>query len=142
MSMSFEEKRSWIYAAIAVVVPVVYAAVMLRRLDGTDVADVAYIRPLITAIVAAMVLNIVANIVAGMFSRREDVDRKDERDRQIHRIGEFVGFHVMSLAALVPLVLAMTEVDYFWIANALYLAFCLAALGSAVAKIVAYRRGF
>jgi hypothetical protein len=140
--MSFEEKRAWIYAAIAVVVPVVYAAVVLRRLAGTDAADVAYIRPLITAIVAAMVLNIVLNIVAGMFSRREDVDRKDERDRQIHRIGEFVGFHVMSLAALGPLVLAMAEVDYFWIANALYLAFCLAALGSAVAKIVAYRRGF
>jgi ABC-type polysaccharide/polyol phosphate export permease len=140
--MSFEEKRAWIYAAIAVVVPVVYAAVVLRRLAGTDAADVAYIRPLITAIVAAMVLNIVLNIVAGMFSRREDVDRKDERDRQIHRIGEFVGFHVMSLAALGPLVLAMAEVDYFWIANALYLAFCLAALGSAVAKIVVYRRGF
>jgi hypothetical protein len=77
-----------------------------------------------------------------MLSRREEVDRKDERDRQIHRIGEFVGFHVMSLAALAPLLLAMAEVDYFWIANALYLAFCLAALGSAVAKIVAYRRGF
>jgi hypothetical protein len=140
--MSFEEKRAWIYAAIAVVVPVVYAAVMLGRLGDTDVADVAYVRPLITAIVAAMVLNIVANIVAGMFSRREDVDRKDERDRQINRIGEWVGFHAMSLGALVPLLLAMAEVDYFWIANALYLAFCLAAFVSAVAKIVAYRRGF
>jgi hypothetical protein len=140
--MSFEEKRAWIYAAIAVVVPVVYAAVVLPRLADTDTADVAYIRPLITAVVAAMVLNIVANIVAGVFSRREDVDKKDERDRQINRIGEWVGFHVMSLAALVPLALAMAEVDYFWIANALYLAFCLAAFGSSVAKIVAYRRGF
>jgi hypothetical protein len=140
--MSFEEKRSWIYAAIAIAVPAVYVVVMLRRLDSTDAADVSYIRPLITAVVAAMVLNIVANMVAGMFSRREDVDRKDERDRQIHRNGEFVGFHVMSIAALGPLVLAMAEVDYFWIANALYLAFCLAALGSAAAKIVAYRRGF
>ncbi|MGN9909490.1 hypothetical protein ACTMTJ_18260 [Phytohabitans sp. LJ34] len=140
--MSIEEKRSWIYATIAVVVPAVYAVVMLRRLDGTDAADVAYIRPLITAVVAAMVLGIVANIVAAMFSRKEEIDRKDERDRQIHRIGEYVGFHVMSLAALGPLVLAMAEVDYFWIANALYLSFCLAALGSAAAKIVAYRRGF
>ncbi|BCB83548.1 hypothetical protein [Phytohabitans suffuscus] len=140
--MSFEEKRSWIYAALAVVVPAVYAAVVLRRLAETSAADVAYVRPLIAAIVAAMVLNILANIVAGMFSRREDVDKKDERDHQIHRVGEFVGFHVMSLGALVPLVLAMTEADYFWIANALYLSFCLAAFASAVAKIVAYRRGF
>ncbi|MFD0742832.1 hypothetical protein ACFQ1L_14260 [Phytohabitans flavus] len=140
--MSFEEKRSWIYAAIAVVVPAVYAAVMLSRLADTSAADVAYIRPLITAIVAAMVLNILANIVAGMFSRREDVDKKDERDREIHRRGEWVGFHVMSIGALAPLVLAMTEAAYFWIASSLYFAFCLAALGSAVSKIVAYRRGF
>ena len=140
--MSFEEKRSWIYAAIAVVVPIGYAVVMLRRLADTDPADVAYIWPLIISVVAAMVLNILANIVAGMFSRKEDIDRKDERDHQIHRAGEFVGFHVMSLASLGPLVLAMVKADYFWIASAIYVAFCLAALGSAIAKIVAYRRGF
>ena len=35
----------------------------------------------------------------------------------------------------------MAKVEQFWIANALYLAFVLAALASAVVKIVAYRRG-
>ena len=35
----------------------------------------------------------------------------------------------------------MADVEQFWIANSLYLAFVLAAITSAVVKIVAYRRG-
>ena len=39
-------------------------------------------------------------------------------------------------------VMAMAELDYFWIANLIYLAFVLSAILGSVAKIVAYRRGF
>lgn len=143
--MSFAEKRSWIYAAIAVVIPVIYLSIVLRRLNGTGVAavavaDIGYITPMLTAIGAAMVLNIGATITAAALAPG-DADRKDERDRQINRLGEYVAFYVMSIVALVPLGLAMAEADYFWIANALYVAFVLAALASAVVKIVAYRRG-
>jgi hypothetical protein len=42
---------------------------------------------------------------------------------------------------LAPFVLALTESDYFWIANAMYLAFVLSAFTSSVVKVVAYRRG-
>jgi hypothetical protein len=38
--------------------------------------------------------------------------------------------------------MAMVELDYFWIANVIYLAFHLSAILGAAAKIVAYRRGF
>lgn len=48
----------------------------------------------------------------------------------------------MGVAAIVPLGLAMAKAEQFWIANALYMAFVLAAFVSAVVKIVAYRRGF
>jgi hypothetical protein len=71
-----------------------------------------------------------------------DADRTDERDREINRRGEHVGFYVMSVAAIVPLALTMAEVEHFWIAHALYLAFVLAALASSLVKIVAYRRGW
>jgi hypothetical protein len=36
----------------------------------------------------------------------------------------------------------LLEVDYFWIANVLYLCFTLSAVLSSIAKIFAYRRGF
>jgi hypothetical protein len=139
--MSIEEKRSWIYAVVAVGVPVVYFATVLGQVPGTDVAQIAYVRPMLTAIGVAIGLNIVAKIVAAIASPKE-ADKKDERDKQINRFGEYVGFYVMSICALVPLGLAMAEVEQFWIANALYLAFVLAALASSIVKIVGYRRGF
>ena len=42
---------------------------------------------------------------------------------------------------VVPFVLTLAEVDWFWIANAMYLAFVTAAVVGAAVKLVAYRRG-
>jgi hypothetical protein len=133
LDMSTEERRAWIYIVVAVVVPVVYFAVVLG--SGVD-----YVVPLITAVVVAVVANIVLTVVAAVL-RPEESGPKDERDRQIDRAANGVAFFVMSIAALVPLVLAMARVDQFWIAQALYLAFVLSALAAAITRIVGYRRG-
>ncbi|MDG4797901.1 hypothetical protein [Micromonospora sp. WMMD1082] len=138
--MSAEEKRAWIYAVVAVGVSAVYFVTVLSQVPGADVAQIAYVRPMLTAIGAGIALGIVASIAAAVVSPRE-ADRTDERDRQIHRLGEYVGFYVMSIAAIVPLALTMAGVAHFWIANTLYLAFVLAALASSIVKIVSYRRG-
>jgi hypothetical protein len=139
--MPFEEKSAWSYAAIAFVVPAVYFAVVLGRVPGADVGQIAYVRPLLIAIGAAMVLNMAAVIVTGA-SAPTGAGRRDERDSEINRRGERIGFYVMSVGVLIPFGLALAEAEQFWIANTIYLAFVLAALGSAIAKIVAYRRGF
>ena len=139
--MSFEEKRAWIYAVVALVVPAVYFVVVLGRLRESSAAEVAYVWPLVIATGAAMVLNMVATIAAGAVAPKE-VGPRDERDVSLDRRGEYVGFHVISLVVLVPLGLAMADVEQFWIANAIYLAFVLSAVASAVVKIVGYRRGF
>ncbi|EEP70499.1 hypothetical protein MCAG_00826 [Micromonospora sp. ATCC 39149] len=95
---------------------------------------------MLIAIGAGIGLGIVASIAAAIASPRE-AGRTDERDRQIHRLGEHVGFYVMSIATIVPLALAMAEAAHFWIANSLYLAFVLASVASSIKKIVSYRRG-
>jgi hypothetical protein len=38
--------------------------------------------------------------------------------------------------------MALAELDHFWIANAIYLAFVLSTIVASAAKIVAYRKGF
>jgi hypothetical protein len=139
--MSSEEKRAWISALLLVVVPVAYLATVLSEVAGTDVAKIAYEGPMLTSIAVGIGAGIVLAIVAAIASPR-DADRTDERDREISRRGDYVGFYVMSIAATVPLIMAMAEVAHFWIAHALYLAFILAALASSVVKIVAYRRGW
>ncbi|TDC65569.1 hypothetical protein E1258_05320 [Micromonospora sp. KC207] len=138
--MSSEEKRSWIYAVVGVGVAAVYFATVLSKVPDADVARIAYVRPMLIAIGAGIGLGIVASIAAAIASPRE-AGRTDERDRQIHRLGEHVGFYVMSIATIVPLALAMAEAAHFWIANSLYLAFVLASVASSIKKIVSYRRG-
>ncbi|WP_433075660.1 hypothetical protein ACQP1P_29640 [Dactylosporangium sp. CA-052675] len=138
--MSHQEKRAWIYAVVAVVVYAGYVIALLLRMPAAGLTAAHYVTPLLVAVGASVVLNIAAVTVAAGAAPK-DAQALDERDRAIGRLGEYVGFYVMSIAALVPLVLALREAPYFWIANSLYLAFVLAALASAAVKIVAYRRG-
>jgi hypothetical protein len=85
-------------------------------------------------------VSIVGSIVAAA-SAPSEADTRDERDASIYRYGDMVGFVTLSIAALGALALAMVRADPFWIANALYLAFVVAALVSTGVKLFAYRRG-
>jgi len=137
-AMSVQEKRAWIYGVTAIVVPAVYFAIVLR--PGTDVDTVAYVRPLLLALVFGVVLNIVIDIVTSVGAPK-DAGRTDERDRQIGRLGSSASFYALSIAAIVPLGLAMAKAPYFWIASTLYLAYILSAIASSAVRVVAYRRG-
>jgi len=139
--MSFEEKGTWIYLVVALVVPAVYFANVLGQVGETPVTEIAYVRPMITAIIVAIVVSIVAHIVVAIASPK-DADKKDERDKSINRLGEYVGGIVLAVGAAGVLVLTMAEFEHFWIANALYATFILQGLTSTSVKIVAYRRGF
>ena len=65
----------------------------------------------------------------------------DERDRLIYRTGEYVGLYLVVLASMAGMIMAMTQMDYFWIANTLNLGFVLSALIGAIVQIIGYRRG-
>ncbi len=74
--------------------------------------------------------------------RPSDSHRGDERDRDIGRFGEYVAGIILGVGMLVPFILALTEAEHFWIANAMYLVFSVQAAVGAVIKLIAYRRGF
>lgn len=139
--MSFEEKSTWIYLVVVLVVPGIYFANVLGQVQDTPVTEIAYVRPMITAIVIAILASILAHIVVAIASPR-DSDKRDERDKSINRLGEYVGGIVLAVGAVGVLALTMAEFEHFWIANALYAAFILQGLTSTTVKIVAYRRGF
>jgi hypothetical protein len=80
-------------------------------------------------------------VYAEVSSTRLD-DKKDERDVQINRKGEYVAFYVLNTALVGVLAMTILEVEHFWIGNALFLAGFIAAFTSSVVKILAYRRGF
>jgi uncharacterized membrane protein len=138
--MSFEEKGTWGYMTVLLVVSGLYFAVVLGQVGDMPVSEIAYIVPMVSAIVVTIFATIAAYILAAI-SAPSEADKKDERDKSIHRYGESVGFSVLSLMILVPLGLAMAEFEQFWIANAIFLAGVIAGIVSSTFKIVAYRRG-
>ena len=139
--MSFEEKNTWVYALVSVGAFAAYLVTILGRAQGIPVSEVPYIGAMLWCIGAAIAASIVGRIVIAVVWPR-DADRTDQRDKEINRFGEYIGQWFVAIGAVAALVLAMAEVDHFWIANELYLAFVLSALLSSAAKLVAYRRGF
>jgi hypothetical protein len=139
--MSFEEKNTWVYALVTVVAFAVYLVIILRRAQGIPLAEVPYVGAMLWTIAGAIAASIVGRIVVAA-AWPKDADKKDERDKEIYRFGEYVGQSFVAIGALAALILAMAEADHFWIANAIYLAFFLSALLGSIARIFAYRRGF
>jgi hypothetical protein len=138
--MSYEEKTTWVYAATALVIPIVYFALVLPQLSTTPAADIAFQMPLLIAIGAAVLIAVVAAIVISV-AAPDEAGKADQRDKDVGRFGEYVGGSVLAVLAVVPFLLAIAEADHFWIASTLYLAFTAGAFVGAATKIVAYRRG-
>ncbi|MDH2427727.1 hypothetical protein [Sphaerisporangium sp. TRM90804] len=139
--MAPEEKRAWILGVVAIVAYAVYVAVVLGRAGDTPLAEVPYQAPLLWSVGGAIAVSIVLNMALGIASPR-DAGRKDERDREIHRFGGFIGQSFVVIGGVAALVMAMARLPHFWIANAMYLGFVLSAILQSIAKVAAYRRGF
>jgi Na+/H+-translocating membrane pyrophosphatase len=139
--MSFDEKGTWLYAVLLVVLPAIYFATILGQLPNTAVAEIEYQRPLLMAVGATVALAIVGMIGIGIAAPK-DAGVSDRRDKEINRLGEYVGGTALAIGMIVPFGLAMAEAPHFWIANAMYLTFVLAGLFGTTVKLVAYRRGF
>ena len=138
--MSFEEKGNWVFLVVNVVTYVAYLSVILGRAQDVPLTDVPYVSTMLWTIGIAIALSIVGNIVVAI-SKPSEADKSDVRDKDINRFGEYVSGVVLAVGMLAPFGLALAESDYFWIANAMYLAFVLSAFTSSVVKVVAYRRG-
>jgi hypothetical protein len=137
--VSHEEKRAWILGVAAIVSYAVYLVVILGRAGERPLAEVPYVATLLWTVGASIVASIVLSILAAVISKDGG---KDQRDREIGRFGEYVGHSFVVIGAVAALLLALARAPYFWIANAVYLAFTLSAILGSIARIFAYRRGF
>ena len=139
--MSFEEKGTWLYGVLLIAMPALYLATVLGQVAAVPVTEIEYQSALIAAIVGTIILSIIGMIVIGISSPRE-AGQAGQRDKDINRLGEYVGGIVLAVGMVVPFGLAMLEVPYFWIANAMFLTFVVAGLCGTIVKLVLYRRGF
>jgi hypothetical protein len=138
--MSYEEKGTWVYLVTVIGAYAVYLAIILGRLQATPVAAVSYAWVLLWTTVASVLATTAGRTLAET-ARPSDSHRKDVRDQEISRFGEYVGRWFIVGGAGAAFFLALAKVDYFWIANVLYLGFVCWAIAGSIVKLVAYRRG-
>ena len=138
--MSALEKRAWIRLGTAIAAYATYLVLILTRDDGVPLAEVPYVAALLWTIGGAIVVSIVLDILVSILSPR-DAGQADQRDREIGRFGDTVGQSFVVIGGVAALLMALLQLPYFWIANAVYLAFVLSAVLGGIARLVAYRRG-
>ncbi|KOU13753.1 hypothetical protein ADK52_37825 [Streptomyces sp. WM6372] len=118
-----------------------YLWAVLERPAGVPLTHAPYAGTLLWTVGLSIVVSIAAHIAIAA-SSPQDANVKDQRDREIHRFGEYVGQSFVVIGAVAGLLLAMAEAAPFWIANAIYLALVLSAVLSLVVKVISYRFGF
>jgi len=132
--MSYDEKNSWVFLVTAVLGYSTYWVLLAALGAG------AYVPVLLSTVGGAIVVNILASIVISTANRLE-ADKRDQRDRDVKAFGDRVGQAFVIIGAVAALVLALFEAPWFWIANAVYLAFVLSAVVGSIARLVGYRKG-
>jgi len=138
--MSYEEKGVWVYLVTSAGAYVVYLVIVLGRLQTTPAAEVSYAPVLLWTTLGSAVAATVGRTLVET-ARPSDSHKRDVRDKEIYRFGEYASRWFVIGGAAAAFFMAVAKVDYFWIANVIYLGFVLwAVVGSAV-KLVAYRRG-
>jgi hypothetical protein len=138
--MSYEEKGTWVYLVAVVGAYAVYLTIILGRLQSTPVAEVPNAWVLLWTTVASVAATTAGRTLVET-ARPSDSRRTDVRDREIHRFGEYASRWFVVGGAAAGFFMALAKVDYFWIANVIYLGFVLWAIAGSVVKLVAYRRG-
>jgi hypothetical protein len=132
--VTYDEKNAWVFLVTAVIGYATYLILLAFLGAG------AYVPLLLSTVGGAIAVNIVASILLSMGSGR-DRGKRDQRDREVQAFGERIGGSFVVLGGVAAIILALVEAPWFWIANAVYLAFVLSAITGSAARLSAYRRG-
>jgi hypothetical protein len=142
--MVYQERNLWSSLVVSVIGLVVYVIVTLQAAAGGSLADVDWVPIMLWTICGSIVGAIVVSIVWGIAAGMQDPDgvgASDQRDRDIARFGNRIGYAFLVAAGLVVLVLCAFEADWFWIANTMFFGFAISTIAGGIVSVIAYRRG-
>ncbi|MCF4123117.1 hypothetical protein L1785_19275 [Antribacter sp. KLBMP9083] len=134
--MEPRERAAWVQVVVAPAGWAVYVVLLLVRAGDEVLVETGYWDLVAWAIGGAVVVSLLATLAVGGF----DGAKPDLRDREIDGRAQQIGNSLLVAGALVAMVLAMVDVDGFWIANTLYLTFVSSGLLASIAQI-GFRRG-
>jgi hypothetical protein len=156
--MTMSERTVWAYLVTVIVTSGVYLTLMLTRLAGGPVGQIAWVGPMLwtigASVVGTVVLTVAGTIAGTITSGRlglrgrapvpvVEIDTvSDARDKDIDLIGDRALVGVLGAGFVGALALAMLDADTFWIGNLLFVVGTIGAIVETTTKIRLYRRGF
>ncbi len=142
--MVYEERNIWSSLIVTIVAMTVYVMVVLQQAAGGPLTEVDWPPIMLWTILGSIGASILVSILWGMFAGLRDPDevgKSDQRDRDIAHMSTRVGQAFITIAGLGVIVLCAFEVDWFWIANAMFFGFAVSFTVGGIASVIAYRRG-
>ncbi len=147
--MSMQQRTVWATLISFVLVGLAYAAVIVPRTIGHTPDEISWVWPMATAMVAVVIVivaGVIASAIGGAMAaayrgEQPEFEEGDERDKQIEAHGNAKGMTLVSFGSLAAIILAMNDVDPFWIAQLLFAVGLVGGVIGAVVKLRAYSRG-
>lgn len=149
--MGMDERAAWVQIFAFAATTIAYLVVVIPRVATQPIDEVEWVVPLLWAMGLSILSVIVGSIIAGIGGaigltiRGLDPDAElasDKRDKDIARHARLRTYWATPVVALGALILAILDVDTFWIGSFIYVVTSIAAIADAVVRIRAYRRGF
>src|ERR1043166_4425419 len=109
--VSYEEKGIWAYLVAVAGSYTVYVVIIVGRLATTPVSQVHYAATLLWTTVASTAASVTVRTAIEMAHPSES-RRRDVRDREIGRFGEYTGRWLVVFAAGAAMLMAMASWDY------------------------------
>ena len=138
--MTLQERRAWIRLVTALAGYGVYVGVVLSSAGGRPLVQTAYAAALLWSAGGSMVAAMAIETGTGGGRRASRVT--DVRDREIGRLGDYIGSSFVVIGAVAAMLMAMAGWERFWIANVIYLCFVASMVLGNVAKVLLYRGSF
>lgn len=139
--MTFDDKSTMTTTLLLVVEYSVYSAVVFGSVAGSPDREVALAELVVGATVVFAVLAAVSHVVLALVFRGQARTPEDERHRVLSLRSQRWGNHVLAVGVFTGIVLAVLQVEAFWIAQALIAAWVLSEISAGVVKLVLLRPG-
>ena len=139
--MSFRDKSALVSIAALLVASAVYVVLLVLDADGRALATLDYQPYMIGFVVVLALVSIVGQVALAITTPREAAAAADERERLIAWRSSSLSGYVLAVAAFVAICLAMAEVPWFWIANAVLALWVVAEIGGRAYALTLSRRG-
>jgi len=139
-----EERNIWAGLIVLPISMAIYVLAILQQGAGRPLSELQWAPIMAWTIGASIIAMVLISVLWGSIvsiKNPRGVARSDQRDRDISRRSDRMGEIPIVSGAIAVIVLSAAEVDWFWIANSMFVAFGLSMVVGGIASVHAYHRG-